>query len=307
MSLLENFDNIKYQVGRFFWPTLFLIVGILLLKMALVPEYEELNNGEMLEVKQGPLFLYGALFFTVGSIIWYLFLFGVIKTKLGYVVMALMAVMSTYLLYQDYVTVDQDVQYNAQFDKIDRDIKARMQDLKSAQMAYKEYNRHYTNNLDSLILFVKTGKKMSVPNIGKLPERRLTPEEIKIIYGDNRPADKLMTEQEANVLAHLSNPPADLIGFSRDTVYLSVLDAVFYDEDYLTNREKAEPSLAFNPDSLKFVPYSTTIVTMDTSSVLKGEIRVPTLMIQMKHPMNQEKIYQIGDLMDNHLRDNWSR
>lgn len=307
MSSLERFNDIMHQVGRFFWPTFFLIVGLLLLKVALVPEIAELNNGEKLEIKQSSLFLYGAIFFNVGSIIWFLYVLGFIKTIAGYAVMGLMAIFSAYLLYHDYATVQTDVEYNAQFDKIERDIKTRLLDIKSAQIAFKEYNRYYTNNIDTLILFVKTGKKMSVPNIGKLPERRLTPEEIDYIYGDNRAADKLMTEQEANALAHLPNPPADLDTFSRDTIYLSVLEAIFYDEKYIANRLKLEPSSDFNPDSLKYVPFSKTVVTMDTSSVQKGEISVPTLQIKMVHPMKAENVYQIGDLLDNHLRDSWSK
>jgi len=307
MSFLERFNDIMYQVGRFFWPTFFLIIGLLLLKVALVPEVAELNNGQKLEIKQSSLFLYGALFFNIGSIIWFLYILGAVKTIVGYGIMSLMVAFSAYLLYQDYATVQTDVEYNAQYDKLERDIKTRLLDIKSAQIAFKEYNRYYTNNIDTLILFVKTGKKMSVPNIGKLPERRLTTDEIKYIYGDKRAADKLMTEQEANALAHMPNPPTELIGFSRDTVYLSVLDAIFYDEKYIENRLKLEPSSDFNPDSLKYVPFSTTIVTMDTNSVQKGEIRVPTLVIKIAHPMKAEKVYQIGDLLDNHLRDNWSR
>lgn len=308
MSLFERFNDIMYQVGRFFWPTFFLVIGLILLYTALVPEVAVLNNDETIEIKQSPLFLYGALFFNIGSIIWYLYILGVIKTVVGYVIMGIMAIASTYLLYHDYQTVQTDVEYKAQFEKVERDIKVRLLDIKSAQMAFKEYNRYYTNNIDTLILFVKTGKKMSVPNIGKLPERRLTADEIKYIYHDNRAADKLMTDQEANVLAHSPNPPVDLIGFSRDTIYLSVLDAIFFEEKYVENRDKLEPSHAFSPDSLKFVPASNnTIVTMDTSSVQKGEIRVPTLLIKMAHPMKAEQVYQIGDLLDNHLRDSWSR
>lgn len=304
MSLL---DSVKYQFGRFLWPTLFLALGLYLLKMALVPEVLELNNGKPLEVKQSPLFLYGAIFFVLGSVVWYLYLFGIIRTIAGYGVMAVMLAASAYLLYNDYKTVDNDVQHMKRFAMIDNDIKARMYDLKAAESAFKEYNKYYTNNLDTLIYFVKNGKKMSVPNIGKLPERRITPEERDYIYHDNRPIDKLMTEQEANALAHSPNPPADLIGFSRDTVYLPVLDAIFYDKKYVTNRKKLDASLDFHPDSLKYIPHTSMLVTLDTSSVQKGDIKVPTIMIQMKHPMDSMKIYQIGDLYENHLRDNWSR
>lgn len=242
MSIFESIDNVKYQISRFLWPTIFFVSGILLLRMAMVPVEHELNNGEILVVKQDSLFLYGALFFIVGSIIWYLYLFGVLNNLIGFIVMGIMGIASAYLLYQDYFVIKKDVDYIARYEMIDTDIKARMLDIKAAESAYKEFHKKYTSNLDTLIWFVKNGKKMTVPNHGKLPERRLTTEEIAYIYGDNRPADKLMTDQEANALAHSPNPPADLIGFSRDTVYRPVLDAIFYDEKYITNRNKLERS-----------------------------------------------------------------
>ncbi|MBK6952833.1 MAG: hypothetical protein IPH24_12495 [Crocinitomicaceae bacterium] len=308
MSVFNFIDNAKFQFGRFFLALGFLICGIILLKIAMVPEEVLLNNGEMLPVKQSPLFLYGAIFFIVGSVIWFLYLFGVINTLIGYVIMFVMAGSSVYLLYRDFKTVNDDVQYLAEYKKMNDDIIARMNDIKEAEVAFKEYNKYFTNNMDSLIHFVKTGKKMSVPNIGSLPERRITPEERDYIYGDNRPIDKLMTEQEAHALAKSPNPPADLLNFKRDTIYLSVLDAIFYDDKFVERRSKLGDNLMdFHPDSLRFVPYTQTPVQLDTNSVMKGEIRVPTLRILMVHPMDPEKKYQIGDLNDNHLRDNWSR
>lgn len=307
MSIFSLLDEVKYQIGRFLWPVIFLLVGFYLLQEALVPKQVKLNNDTMLDVEQSPLFLYGALFFLIGSVVWFLYLFGIIKTLIGYAVMFALLVASAFLLYNNYATVNDDVQYKAQYNKMDKDIIARMYDIKEAQVAFKEYNRYYTNNIDTLILFVKTGKKMSVPNIGGLPDRRITPEERDYLYNDNRPIDKLMTEKEAHALAKGPNPAEDLVGFSRDTIYLSVLDAIFYDEKFIERREKHSPSLPFHPDSLKYVPYTTNLVQMDTNSVQKGELRVPTLRIMMVHPMDEKKIYQIGDLYDNHLRDNWSR
>lgn len=306
MSVFDTIDDIKFQIGRFLWPTLFLVAGLYLLYFAMTPEMLKLSDGTLQPFRQSPLFLYGAIFFIVGSVVWYLYLFGLIKSIIGYVVLTVMLGASAYLLYIDYKIIDDDVKYIERYEKINNDIIARMIDIKTAQIAFKEYNRYYTNNLDSLIHFVKTGKKLTVPNIGSLPERKITPEERDYIYKDNRPIDKLMTEQEANILAKMPNPPADLVGFSRDTVYKDVLTAVF-DQKYLKNRDKAEPSLGFHPDSLKYVPHTSVLVTMDTASVQKGEIKVPTLMIKMVHPMNEKKVYQIGDLYDNHLRDNWSR
>ena len=308
MSFSDKLDEVKYQLGRFLLPTLFLVGALILMKIALFPEYEKLNNGELLEVKQSKLFIWGAVFFLLASVIWILYVLGIIKTIAGYIIMVVMVGGSAWLLYHDYSTVADDVSYNKQFDKIDRDIRARMHDLKAAQVAYKDYYRKYTSNMDTLIWFVKNGKKMSVPNIGTLPSRTITAEERDYIYGDDRPIDRLMTDQEANKLAKMPNPPADLVGFSRDTVYLAVMDAVFKDEKFREARGKIEASLNFHPDSLRYIPHSgQKPVMMDTSSVQKGDLRVPTLQLQMIHPMDPLKVYQIGDLNDNHLKDNWSR
>lgn len=307
MSFFDSVDEIKYQIGRFLWPTIFMVVGILFCYIALVPEQLTLNNGEILHNRQSPFFLYGAIFFMLGSVIWYLYLFGIIRTMAGWVVLGIMCIFSAYLLYLDYAIIDEDVKYKARYEMIDKDIIARMFDIKAAEGAYKDFYKHYTNNLDTLIWFVKNGKKMTVPNIGQLPDRAITPEERDYIYGDNRPIDKLMTDQEANCLAHSPNPPADLIGFSRDTVYVDVLDAIFLDEKYQTNRDKLGASLPFHPDSLKFVPHTSNLVILDTASVQKGEIRVPTIMFRMTHPMDSARVYQIGDLKDNHLRESWSK
>jgi hypothetical protein len=297
MDFFDLLDTLNFYRKRFQLPIAFLFVGIVLLYFAMVPEEVVLNNGKILPVKQSPLFLYGALFFIVGSIVWFLYLFGVINTAIGYVIMFVMAGSSIYLLYRDYKTVNDDVQYLAQYQKMNDDIIARMNDIKEAEVAFKEYNRYYTNNMDTLIYFVKTGKKMSVPNIGSLPERRITAEERDYIYGDNRPIDKLMTEQEAHALAKSPNPPADLLNFKRDTIYLSVLDAIFYDDKFVERRSKLGDNLMdFHPDSLRYVPYTQNLVQLDTNSVMKGEIRVPTLRILMIHPMDPEKQYQIGDL-----------
>lgn len=307
MSLLNIVDKVKYHFGRFILAAVFLIVGIYMLYIALVPKYVELNNGEMLPVEQSDMFLYGALFFLLGSIIWFLYLLGLLKTMIGYGVMVVSLVASIFILYYDYQTVKHDVDYIAQYQKIDKDIIARMYDLKEAEAAFKEFNKYYTNNIDTLIWFVKNGKKMTVPNIGTVPDRKITPEERDYIYGDNRAIDKLMTDKEAHCLAKSPNPPSDLVGFSRDTIYKSVLDAIFYDERFKERRLKHGAELDFHPDSLRYVPYSLTPVVIDTNSITKGDFKVPTLLIKMVHPLDSSKVYTIGSLSDNHLRDNWSR
>lgn len=311
MSFFDKIEDLNFLRKKFQIPLGFLVTGIILLKLALVPVNQELHNGDVISVPQNSLFLYAALFFLVGSVVWFLYIFNLIKHIVGYIVMAGLLISSSMLLYMDYQTVKVVVDFENKYAQRDLEIKTRIMDIKAAEIAYKEVNGTYTNSFDDLISFIKIGTKMDFLKIGSLPERTITPEERDYIYGDNRPIDKLMTEIEAAALARGPNPPTDLLEFKRDTNYVPVMKAIFESDRYLDNRDKIGGLIDFHPDSLSHVPYSSLLATLDTASILKGEITAPTLLISMAHPMHQEgkaaRVYTVGSIEDNHLRDNWSR
>ena len=91
------------------------------------------------------------------------------------------------------------------FAQKEADIKVRLDDIKQAQLAYKEFYGEYCPTMDSLIYFVHNGKKMKIKKEGAVPDDRLKPEEIAYLYGDNRPADFKMTEIEATALSKWPN------------------------------------------------------------------------------------------------------
>ncbi|MCC7455216.1 MAG: hypothetical protein IT222_13690, partial [Crocinitomix sp.] len=139
----------------------------------------------------------------------------------------------------------------------------------------------------------------------------LTTDEIAYLYGDNRPSDFKMTEIEATALSKWTkNTRTELIGFKRDTSYVSVLEAVFLDPKRLKEREKMMSSLDFNADDLRYVPHTTNLVVMEVDSIEREGIQIQTLYIEMAHPMTkkgEDKIlYSIGARSDNHLRESWN-
>lgn len=319
MSFINSLDNVKYLVNRYLWPTIFLIAGLILLNMSLTPSQEVLNNGKVFEFRQNESFMYAALFFIFASVVWFLFLFGIIKTAVSYVVLVVMMSLSAFLLYLNYMIIDEELVFDASYETRDLDIQARMGDIKAAEQAYKEMNGFYTNNFDDLIQFIKTGKKMKIFKKGSIPERKITVEERAYIYGpkDKRPLDNLMTEIEATVLARgpYGKTDPELIGFVRDTNFVPVMDAIFKEEKYLANREKIGASLPFFIDSLRYVPHTKNMVQLDTGSIPRGEMRVSTVMITMEHPMKIQNdkgetisvFYVIGDVNENHLRESWKK
>lgn len=308
MSLFDVIDDGKYYVNRYLWPVLFIVAGAFLLNMALNPSELELSdpNKPPAEIWQGKPFMYAAALFLFAGVVWLLFLFGLVKSFVSYIVLAVLLVLSVGVLYYTEQSIMNDVTYNNNFAKIESEIKTRMLDIKTAQQAFKEANDCYTDNFDSLAYFVQNGKKMVIQKVGSVPDRTITPEERDLIYGDNRPIDKLMTEEEAYWIVKKSAAvPQDLQNFKRDTTYVPVMEAIFTDERYLDKRSKQGGLIGFHPDSLQFVPYCDLLTKMDTSSIPKGDFRVPTLEFTMVHPMNSTKVYTMGSLTDNHLRENW--
>lgn len=313
MDIFEILGSIGYYAKRYFWPTIFLFAGLFLLKVAIVPVQEVLADGSIYEVQQSPGFLYASLFFLLASVVWFLYLLGIVKSVVGYAILAVLVVCSVYLIYTDFTTIKSKVDFDAAAELRDLDIKARMDDLKQAELAFKEMNGVYTASMDSLIDFVKTGEKMKIIKKGSIPERKIYPYERDFLYADDRAIDKFMTEIEAAALSKSTfaiSDTSDLHTFVRDTVYVPVMEAIFLDEKRINTRNKIGASLNFNVDSMRYVPHSRIPVSLSVGSIEKSEtVRASTVLIEMVHPMSGDfkdsLFYTIGSLTDNHLRESW--
>ncbi len=306
------FDTVKYQFFRFLIPSLFLIFGLYLLNLVVNPPQVILNNGDTAEVPQNFQFAIASVFFVVASIIWFLYLLGIINTLIGYLVMGSMAIVSVIVLFTTYDNISKTVKFNSDYALKEADIKVRLDDIKQAQLAYKEFYGSYCGTMDSLIYFVNNGKKMKIKKEGAVPDDKLTSTEIAYLYGDNRPSDFKMTEIEATALSKWpNNNRPELKGFLRDTSYVSVLEAVFMDPKRIKEREKMGATLDFVADELRYVPHTKDLVVMEVGKVTREGIDIQTLYIEMTHPMAKEdeekKIYAIGDRNDTHLSESWNQ
>lgn len=321
MSENNIFNETKYQFGRFVWPAVIAILGFYLYFKTKVPQIVEQydpNTGEMVKAEYYQPLLFGiaGLFLVFVAVVWVLYVLNFLRSIIGVLVMLVSLFIAGYVLYIDNSIIEDEIAFQQKEEEVLREIKGRLNDIKLAEQEYKKEHGVFTPNADSLIDFVKNGKTISYVRSGVTPARPITKEERKFLYNDNRPLDKNMTDVEAKALTKMPNPPADLEGYVRDTVYIPVMESVFNSESYLSSRN---PNLLFdfNPDSLKYIPFSGKEVLIDTSSVSKGELKVPTILIQMPYSLkkydrveNENKEFtdtlRIGDLNDNTLKDNWS-
>lgn len=309
---METLNKLKYQAGRFIMPALSIILGIYFYVKSVTPtKVSQFNpNGDPIihEYTQGDGFKIAALFFIIVGIIWILYVLNILKSYIGVAVGVISIVLALWLLNKDYQIIKKDVDYITKKDMIYKDIKSRLNDLKIAQTEYKNEYGFYTNNIDSLIHYIETGKTIKYVRKGTLPSRKLTREEADFIYGKKarKALDFNLTDSEAKALLKMSPIPADLTQIVRDTVYVPVLESVFQEVSYLEQRKKKGIDYVFHPDSLRLIPFSTNPVLMDTSSVSRGDLQVPTLLIRMPHLIDLLDTLMIGDTTDNSLKDNWS-
>jgi len=132
------------------------------------------------------------------------------------IVLALAIILLGFLLIE---SIMKPIRFNKERQKRERATISRLEDIRTAQVAFKDKYGKYTGSFDSLISFVKYDSFPVVRAIGSIPDS---------LYLEG------MTESEAIKLGLII----------RDTMYVSVLDSIF------TPR--------YPIDSLRYVPYSDT-------------------------------------------------
>lgn len=138
------------------------------------------------------------------------------------------------------------------------DVVAKLIDLRTAELEYRNQNGKFTDNYDSLFIFLREGKKKEVHKEGSLSDAQLEAglteaKAVKIIKsGDQK-------EIEKNGLQN----------FVRDTIFSDLIPALYGDK-----------YTADNIEQMKYIPYSesnqTFIINLNNEYVTpKGNISFP--------------------------------
>jgi hypothetical protein len=290
-------NNLSALFSKISLPVIITVLGLALL---IVGKSTEQNN--MFMIATGLLAIAGLimLFFSIGSNI------GKIAIVLGGI-LGIAGFYTFFYIGSDIISIDNARKYDERMDEL---VKQNLMDIKTSQIAFKEVNGSYAKDWASLREFIVNGKiKIAVKN-GGVPNRRLTPEERAMIYGagDKRALDYNMTEAEAIFLAKSSNPPADLVGFVRDTMLTSFYESAFASSGYLSRRTKMGfPE--FNADSIFYVPNTgVQFKLVVTDSVEFQGTKVQALEVsgeRMMKSTGKTVVYLFGSTSSPALSSNW--
>lgn len=156
--------------------------------------------------------------------------------------------------------------------------------LRAAEIEFRDQKGHYTTSLDSLVDFLKTGKKKMVLKEGTLSDLQLEAgltesKAVRIIRSGN------LKEIRENGLE----------GFRRDTTFTSLINALYGDK-----------FTAQNIDKLKYIPYSENIpfeVELNNDYVSSNNISIPLCEIrapyrQFLFDVNRQEALNLIDLQE---------
>lgn len=225
----------KYSV-----PALFTIIGLVMVILGI-----QSQQNAQYQIATIMMFCAGVLSFLYSS--------GNISSKVLTILGVVAGIASIVALGLSYKSVASTQAHIKKYEKTVLEAENNLRDIRTAQKAFAEKNGRYAKDWAELKDFILNGQVPFVVQEGVVPSRKITEQERNFLYGDNRAIDNNMSELEAYRLSKMPNPPADLMGFKRDTVMVSFSSTKFDSKSYKTGRQKAGLP-PFDVDALPFIP-----------------------------------------------------
>lgn len=193
-----------------------------------------------------------------------------ITKPLRMVVIVVLAAISLGLAWLDYKSIADPVAFMEEKERRYEFVIQRLKDLREAQFAYKTRYNKYCNNIDSLMIFLKTDSLMQIKADGFVPDT--------------------MTEAEALAAGV----------YSRDTLLVPVAENV-YDSKYLQSHHGK-----FYLDSLIYIPFTNQVKFKTEAGVIdRNGVDVQVFQITDMQPFDENQQLQIGSMTSPSTSGNW--
>ncbi len=244
------------QFNKYILPGIIIVLGMLITIIGI-------SQG------QNNLFLIGGVGMIVVGGISLLGLMSVLSSKLQMVLIAILALLSISLIYLDYKSIKDPIDFIKKRDARYLKVEQRLKDIRKAQIIYKSVHGKYCDNFNDLLSFIKNDSLFVVNAIGMVPDT-------------------------------LSEDSAVILGIvSRDTMLVPVRDSVF-SKRYLASRINT-----FNIDSLPYVPFTKTKFKIDAGHIEKNNVTVPVFLVEDSKPFDPKLVYRVGSMTEPITTGNW--
>jgi len=267
-------SNLSVLLKKFAVPAIFIVVGLAVLVFGF-------------NTNQDSTFKLSSIFLFIGGLLSLLYSSGKVKSSVINIIGAITAVIAIVILYMSFSSVSNTQKYMNDYRLMMSKAEQNLSDVRFIQKLHASEKGRYAATWEEFIAFAKTATMDYVDAVGVVPARKMTPEESRYVYKDNRPIDKSMTEEEALILSKWANCPSDLKGFKRDTLKVNLLKTKFGSSSYLESRNIAGIG-EFNVDSLPVIPLTSTKWKLEVrDSVVNGAEKSPAIKVSGTLPLTE--------------------
>lgn len=293
MSNLNKFENLTHGFMRYL-DTIFLF-GLGLIMMVIALKVDPDTN-----FSQNGLFMAGAIALLGMAVISLLYVLDVINKTLRVILFAALLLLSATYAYLDFKSINDKIQHDAMVERIEKEVKQRLKDIRDAQLEYIKVHGVYADDFATLRKFIKEGKTINVKKQGDVPEK--VTDEIWAKLKQTFPNDKKykdrpdkLTEYEAMKLGYIV----------RDTTYEPVITRLFLNKEAEKRRAAKSIYPVFNVDSIGILPFSGgKEIYMKTAKIFKNNIETSVILIKDPRPVGKDTL-MIGSLTEVTTNGNW--
>lgn len=263
---------------------------------------------------QEVLFMVAAFNIFIGGILALLFSAGILKRNLIFAIGFVAIAVTIGFAVESYKSVQATIQHNEDRKLSESLVRFNLIQIRDMQRAHRSRYGKYAGTWDELEEFFREGKVEVIESEKSVPTKRLSREEVKIIYGDNRPMDRNMTEEEAAILASKGNPTnnPELEGFKRDTVFKPYRNQFLQSISRINERRRLGLG-EFDFEELKYIPMTDPKekwVIEAKDSVEYNKDTIPTIRVEGLEPIplfenSNRQIIGFGNIKTNSDKATW--
>lgn len=314
---MDGYDRFTQTLGKYIFPLIFGVAGLYMLIKGLTPDADT-------GVTQTTWFVNAGLFLTLMSALMGLHIAGILKKKIGVILIPVLVALCGWFAYMNYQSVAIRMAEEAAFEKYLADTKQGLTDLRDIQVAFKRKYQKYAGSAAELKQFLLNDFLLETfPDDRVTPDRKMTEAEALQLGYD------LNTVEGEKAAEKIDDREAVLLGHRQiDTVSISVMDYLFNGTEIKLvrkdstgtkevieiHRPKSDPenrAYVFDPnlawekrggDNAAFK-----IETADIGDTVKA---VPVFMIRDMtpyDPFKRKDTLQVGSLTKHSTEGNWDK
>ncbi len=228
-----------------------------------------------IKADQNGVFLAAAASILVGGLITILNAKGIINNKASMGVAGVLILLSGYLVFQNYQSIDEPIQFRKQKQVVYSAVIQSLKDLRQIELTYKKENNEFCNNMDSLMNFLANDSITVIVKNGDVPDSLVGQEALAIELGI----------------------------ITRDTVFTPAMEMAF-NPDYMKTRDNRYP---LDVKTLRYVPYSENVeFSIDAGEITRSSgAKVKVFEITDTAPFDKNDIMRVGSMTAPTTSGNW--